>query len=352
MAQDFDSLLSGKFSVKAGGKYGAPGSDNTAGADDTAGAAGAPGADDTSGTAGTGGAPGAAGAGGNPVELDLESLDGKDDLILKYLSKKTGREIESFDNLVEVKEVEKIVDKEVDLPEDVKAFWEYKKNTGRGFDDYLKANKDWKAESKESVVMEYIRQEEGLDGELLKDYFDLNFRPDEDEATEKEQRMAKLNFEKYYKKALSHFESQKSSYVIPTETQSAQRQAAEKAKEDSERFAAGVRDALSGLNELVIDDFKYEVKDREALVDKFSSIEKLMDSFKTNGQFDYKRFVATLVAGENAQSVAKAYAEHYKNKHVEDELARLSNKKPQGGTVPPTGGISPEEAVNVFKKYF
>jgi len=334
MAQDFDSLLSGKFSAKPDGTDGAAG------------------ADGTGGTAGTDSAAGTDGKDGAPGTPTLESLDGKDDLILKYLSKKTGREIESFDNLVEVKEVEKIVDKEVDLPEDVKAFWEYKKNTGRGFDDYLKANKDWKAESKESVVMEYIRQEEGLDGELLKDYFDLNFRPDEDEATEKEQRMAKLNFEKYYKKALSHFESQKSSYVIPTETQSVQRQAAERAKEDSERFAAGVRDALNGLNELAIDDFKYEVKDREVLANKFSSVEKLMDSFKTNGQFDYKRFVATLVAGENAQGMAKAYAEHYKNKHVEDELARLSNRKPQGGAVPPTGGISPEEAVNVFKKYF
>ena len=340
MAQDFDSLLSGKFAAKPDGKNDAPG------ADDTSGAAGA---DDTAGAAGVDGAVGGAGA---PVELDLESLDGKDDLILKYLSEKTGREIESFDNLVEVREVEKVVDKEVDLPEDVKAFWEYKKNTGRGFDDYLKANKDWKAESKESVVMEYIRQEEGLDGELLKDYFDLNFRPDEDEATEKEQRMAKLNFEKYYKKALSHFESQKSSYVIPTEMQSAQRQAAEKAKEDSERFAAGVRDALNGLNELAIDDFKYEVKDREVLANKFSSVEKLMDSFKSNGQFDYKRFVATLVAGENAQSMAKAYAEHYKNKHVEDELARLSNRKQPGGAVPPPGGTSPQEAVSIFKKHF
>lgn len=337
MAQDFDSLLSSKFAAKPDDK------DTQPGAVDAAGAAG------TDDTAGAGGAAGGAGA---PVELDLESLDGKDDLILKYLSKKTGREIESFDNLVEVREVEKVVDKEVDLPEDVKAFWEYKKNTGRGFDDYLKANKDWKAESKESVVMEYIRQEEGLDGELLKDYFDLNFRPDEDEATEKEQRMAKLNFEKYYKKALSHFESQKSSYVIPTEMQSAQRQAAEKAKEDSERFAAGVRDAVKGLNELVVDDFKYEVKDREGLADKFSSVEKLMDSFKSNGQFDYKRFVATLVAGENAQSMAKAYAEHYKNKHVEDELARLSNRKQPGGAVPPPGGTSPQEAVNIFKKHF
>ena len=56
-----------------------------------------------------------------------------------------------------------------ELPEDVAAYFRYKKETGRGMDDYIKLNKDYNEVGEDELIMDYYRHtEEGLDDERLR----------------------------------------------------------------------------------------------------------------------------------------------------------------------------------------
>jgi len=300
-----------------------------------------------------------AGAGEPKKDAQLEGLapekvfgflDSNEDAYYEYLSKKIGREIKSLDDLTKVEQIEVI--KEPELPEDVKKFWEYKKETGRGLSDFLKANKDWTSESKEAVVMEHIRQTEGLDGELLKDFYELNYLPDEDEVSDKERRMAKIRFEQRYKNALEYFKAQQKQFTLPTDDTESQRQAAQQAEADAKRFQEGMLGALKEVQEINIGDFSYKIGNDPATLDKFSSLEKILGSYKKGDSFDYKALFQTLYAGENAAKIAQSYAEYYKNKAVEDDLKKMSNHKEPGAQAPPSGGADPQKVVSDFRKYF
>ena len=98
-----------------------------------------------------------------PVELSEED-------VLSYIGKRYGREIGSLDELNTAREEAE------QLPEDVAAYFKYKKETGRGIEDYARLQKDFSAMSPDSLLREYITvtEGEGLDPEdidsLMEDY--------------------------------------------------------------------------------------------------------------------------------------------------------------------------------------
>jgi hypothetical protein len=267
-----------------------------------------------------------------PVTGDLsadkvfEFLDNNVSQTWQYLSKIANKEVKSLEDLKEVKEVIKEVVKEPELPDDVRKYWDYNKTTGRGFEDFLKAGKDWNTESKEAVVMEYIRQTEQLDGDILKESFDLMFVPDEG-ATEREERLAKLNFEKSYKQALGYFKEQQKQFALPSELQSSQRQAEAKSQEDVRRFQEGMLNAVKAVRSIDIDDFSFKLEDEGKTGEQYSSLENILAPFKKGDSFDYAALFKTLEAGRKMETIAKSYAEHFKNKMTEADLAKLTNRQ-------------------------
>ncbi len=268
------------------------------------------------------------------AEEVFQFFDTNEEAYLQYLSQKTGREIKSPEDLIEVKEVVK--EKEIELPEDVKSFWEYKKNTGRGFDDFLSAKRDWSKESKELVVMEHIRQTEGLEGDLLRDYYELNFVPDEDEVSEKDVRMAKIRFEQRYHKALKHFKENQKQFTLPTDTKTHQREAEEFQRAETERFKQGMDSALNNLASISIKDFTYEVQ-KTPEMSKFTSIDGILSKYRKGDTFDYEGLLKVLYAGENVERIAHAYAEQLKTEYIDNELKQVS-KPPE---VTPKEGETP-----------
>ena len=60
------------------------------------------------------------------------------------------KEFTSVDQLFEQKEANE------ELPEDVKAYFEYKKTTGRGMDDYVKLNRDFSSMEDDQLLSEYL----------------------------------------------------------------------------------------------------------------------------------------------------------------------------------------------------
>ena len=79
--------------------------------------------------------------------------------IISYLKNKHNKEITSVDELFQKREEEP-------LPEDVASYLKYKKDTGRGFEDYVKLNRDFENYDSDTLLREYLTEtEEGLDKE-------------------------------------------------------------------------------------------------------------------------------------------------------------------------------------------
>ena len=145
-----------------------------------------------------------------PAEAEL-----KDEDVLSYIGKRYNKQINSLDELVaERKEAEP-------LPEDVSAYMKYKKETGRGFEDFLKLNKDFDAMNPDQLLKEYLTStQDGLDSDdieaLIEDYkYDEDL---DDEASIKKVKIAK---KKVLAEAKKYFTSQKEQYRVPLESRTA-----------------------------------------------------------------------------------------------------------------------------------
>ena len=136
-----------------------------------------------------------------------------EDDVLSYIGKRYGKEINSFDELMtERKESE-------ELPEDVASYFKYKKETGRGIEDYVKLQRDFDSMNPDSLLREYLvaTEGEGLDAEdidsLMEDYsYDEEL---DDEAVIKKTKLAK---KKTIAKAKKYFNEQKEMYKQPLES--------------------------------------------------------------------------------------------------------------------------------------
>jgi hypothetical protein len=166
------------------------------------------------------------GEGGEPaVKIDTTAIDktaeeGKEEeqeelteeKVLSYIGKRYNKQINSFDELVaERKETEQ-------LPEDVAAFLKFKKETGRGFEDFIKLNKDYDAMDQDQLLREYLAStQKGLDKEdidvLMEEYsFDEDI---DDESKIKKTRIAR---KKAIAEAKTYFNEQKEKYKLPLES--------------------------------------------------------------------------------------------------------------------------------------
>ena len=95
--------------------------------------------------------------------------------VLFYIKNRYNKDIESVDQLFETKEANE------DLPEDVSAYFKYKKETGRGIEDYVKLQQDYDSMDSDKLLSQYYSQtEEGLDSEDIKDLMLDKFGYDED----------------------------------------------------------------------------------------------------------------------------------------------------------------------------
>jgi hypothetical protein len=133
--------------------------------------------------------------------------------VLSYIGKRYGKEINSLDELNATRE-------EVEqLPEDVAAYFKYKKETGRGIEDYVKLQRDFSAMNPDSLLREYltVTEGEGLDAEdidsLMEDY-SWDEELDEESVIKK----TKLAKKKTIAKAKKYFNEQKELYKQPLES--------------------------------------------------------------------------------------------------------------------------------------
>ena len=147
-----------------------------------------------------------------PVAQATPTTELRDEDVLSYIGKRYNKQINSLDDLVAERESAE------PLPEDVAAYMKYKKDTGRGFEDFLSLKKDFDAMNPEQLLKEYLTAtQEGLDGDDIEALMD-DYRFDEDLDDESTVKKAKIAKKKVLAEAKKYFNSQKEKYKMPLES--------------------------------------------------------------------------------------------------------------------------------------
>lgn len=155
-----------------------------------------------------------------PDSGDSDDDDLDDARVISYFAKKHNKELSSIDELF-VKPEPVNVDEM--LPSDVSAFYKFKKETGRGLEDFVKVNRSYESEPSDKVLKEYIKMANPTfdDDDVASEYAE-RFEFDEDEDDPSEIKRKKRELKKEYSKALEFFNTQKQKYAVPVESTSGQ----------------------------------------------------------------------------------------------------------------------------------
>jgi ABC-type taurine transport system substrate-binding protein len=141
--------------------------------------------------------------------IDKEELTEEE--VLSYIGKRYNKQINSLDELASQREESDA------LPEDVAAYMKYKKETGRGFEDFLNLKKDYDSMDSDTLLRNYLlATQDGLDADdietLMDDYRYEEY--DDDSIIRK----VKLETKKAVAEAKKFFNSQKEKYRVPLES--------------------------------------------------------------------------------------------------------------------------------------
>lgn len=198
-----------------------------------------------------------------PVEL-------KEEDVLSYISKRYDKQINSFDDLMAERSQE-------DLPEDVSAYLKYRKETGRGFDDFLKLREDFDSMNQDSLLRNYFKSTQvGLDDEDI-DVMLEEYSYDEDLDDESSIKKAKLAKKKMVAEAKQYFNTQKEKYKMPLESRTATMSPEE--KEELEAYKQYISQAKTMEQEAERKREWFSKKTEEVFSNEFKGFE-----FKVNDQ--------------------------------------------------------------------
>lgn len=137
----------------------------------------------------------------------------KDDDVLSYIKTRYNKEVNSIEDLFQSREERE------ELPEDVSAYFKFKKETGRGIDDFVKLNRNFDDLSPESLLAEYYSlTEEDLDKDDIAYMIEEKFSYDEDFDDPKDIKKKEIAKKKELAKAKKYFDQMKETYKTPLES--------------------------------------------------------------------------------------------------------------------------------------
>ena len=239
-----------------------------------------------------------------------QALEDKD--ILEYIKNRYNKEISSVDDLFAQQKANE------DLPEDVSAFFKYKKETGRGLGDFAKLQQDYTKLDDEKVLTDYYAAiEEGLDEIDIQDLIDDKFGFDSELDEEKVVKKKKLAKKRELSKARKFFEEQKEQYKLPLE--SSPGVSSKEQDEEFKRYKSYMEESKTQeearkkrydwftqkTNEVFSQDFKgFEI----SVNDKSYTYKPGDTTELKNKQSDYTNFISPFMDGETGMMKdAKGY---------------------------------------------
>tara|TARA_R100001440_G_scaffold62825_1_gene82951 strand:- start:1311 stop:2471 length:1161 start_codon:yes stop_codon:yes gene_type:complete len=291
----------------------------------------------------------------NPVEEPAETIERaelKETDVLSFIEKRYGKQIGSLEELTAERE-------EADpLPEDVAAYFKYKKETGRSLEDYVKLQQDFSNMNPDSLLREYLTiTEEGLDAEdinsLMEDY-DYDEEVDEPSAIKK----LKLAKKKDVAKAKKFFREQQEIYKQPLESREssappskeyeAYKQYMSEAKtqqEESNRKSQWFAKKSDELFNTEFKGFKFKVDDSEIMFSPGSSadLRKAQDTpmnfvnkfLDDSGMLrDAEGYHRSLAIAMNPEKFAQFFYDQGKSNATEDVMRKTKNINMSERTAP------------------
>ena len=238
-----------------------------------------------------------------------------------------------------------------ELPEDVAAYFKYKKETGRGIEDYVKLQRDFSSMNPDTLLREYltITEGEGLDAEdidsLMEEYsFDEEL---DDETVIKKTKLAK---KKAIAKAKKFFNEQKELYKQPLESSSAAnpqaqeevqayRQYLESVKTQQEEAEAKRNWFIKETDKVFTDDFKgfnfilddktvtFAPGDTQSIKKNQESVMNFVNKYLDDKGLikDAAGYHRALAIAMNPDKFAKFFYEQGKSSATEDVMRKTKN---------------------------
>ena len=152
------------------------------------------------------------------------------------------------------------------------AYFKYKKETGRGIEDFVKLNRDYSSMDSDSLLAEYYSQtDEDLDDEDIAYMIEDKFSYDEDLDDPKDIKKKELAKKKELVKAKKYFEDSKEAYRIPVE--SAGGLVSEDEKETYNAYKKYVQDSQSQQEENYRKSEYFQKKTEELFSDDFKGFD-------------------------------------------------------------------------------
>ena len=196
----------------------------------------------------------------------VEEVGLKDEDVLSYIKNRYNKEVTSIDELFQKREETE------ELPGDVSAYFKYKKETGRGIEDFVKLNRDYSSMDSDSLLAEYYSQtDEDLDDEDIAYMIEDKFSYDEDLDDPKDIKKKELAKKKELVKAKKYFEDSKEAYKIPVE--SAGGLVSEDEKETYNAYKKYVQDSQSQQEENYRKSEYFQKKTEELFSDDFKGFD-------------------------------------------------------------------------------
>ena len=264
--------------------------------------------------------------------------------VLKFIGNRYGREINSLDDLSQAREeTEK-------LPEDVAAYFNYKKETGRGIKDFVELQKDYDEMSPDNLLKDYLTAtEKGLDADDIEDLLQ-DYIYDEDLDDDVHIRKTKLAKKKTIAKAKEYFANQQEKYKIPLEsrrdnipTENAEELAAYKQyiaeAKTQEEMSSRMRQVFSERTDKVFSEFKgfeFTLDDNKVYFSPGDSNE--LKSLQSDPGNFIKKFLGedgsvedavgyhkSLAMAMHPDKFAKFFYEQGKSVATDDQMKKLKN---------------------------
>ena len=270
----------------------------------------------------------------------------KDTDILKYIKDRYDKEISSVDDLFTQREANE------DLPEDVSAFFKYKKETGRGIEDFMRLQKDYNDLDEDIVLADYYAAtEEGLDAIDIQDLMDDKFGYDAELDDEKAVKKIKLAKKRELSKARKFFNEQKEQYKLPLESSPG---VSSEANEEYNRYKSYVEESktreeamnkrydwfVQKTNEVFNSDFKgfeitvndktynYRPGDTSELRNKQSDYNTFIKPYldqETGMMKDAKGYHRAMSIAMNPEKFARFFYEQGKSEAIDDVAKKSKN---------------------------
>ena len=199
----------------------------------------------------------------------LEKADLTEEEVLSHINKRYNKNIDSVDDLFASRETQE------ELPEDVAAYLKYKKDTGRGIEDYVKLNQNFDDMDPDNLLRKYFKEtEEGLDDE------DIAFKMEEFDGDEEldepsDIKRKKIAKKKVIAKAKKYFTELKEKYNKPLE--SSGNEVSQSDSKEYQEYKQYLKDAKTYEEETTKKRNWFDKKTNEVFSSEFKGFEFTLD---------------------------------------------------------------------------